>query len=201
MLGRSQERVHDALEEIRSRLPFPLLGIDSDNDSAFINAHILRYCERKKITFTRSRPYKKNDNAHVEQKNWTCVRKIFGYIRIDTPEQVNLMRKLFRGPLRLYTNFFQPVQKLEEKKKEGSKNKKRYDKAKTPFQRVLESEDVEEKVKEELTSIYQTLNPVSLKKEIDRILEEIYSLSHKSPYSSKRKVRVSDEAVIYSYYG
>ena len=175
VLGRAQPKVHKALDNTSRRLPFPLHGIDSDNDSAFINDQILRYCRREKIVFTRSRPYKKNDNAHVEQKNWTTVRKIFGHVRIDTERQVNLMNSLYLGPLTDYKNFFQPVQKCVEKKRVGSRKVKKYDKARTPYQRVLESEDVSEEIKEKLRKRYMTLNPIKLRNEIERELEKIFS--------------------------
>lgn len=150
VLGRAQLQVHEALTNISGRLPFSLKGIDSDNDSFFINDQIYRYCQKEQIVFTRSRPYKKNDNAHVEQKNWTTVRQIFGYVRIDTQWQVNRMNDLFTGSLRDYTNFFQPVQKCKEKKRVGSRKVKKYDPAKTPYQRVLESEEVAEEIKDKL---------------------------------------------------
>lgn len=175
VLGRAQPKIHEALKEIARRLPFPLRGIDSDNDSSFINDQILRYCRRERIVFTRSRPYKKNDNAHVEQKNWTTVRKIFGYVRLDSQKQVDMMNELYTGALRDYTNFFQPVQKLLNKKRVGSRVVKRYDRAKTPYQRVLESEEVSVEIKEELKKHYMSLNPVVLRREIERGLERIYT--------------------------
>ena len=176
VLGRPQERTHQALKDIRDNLPFALLGIDSDNDSAFINHQLWRWCDAEKIDFTRSRPYKKNDNAHIEQKNWTCVRKIFGYVRIDNPRQVEIMNDLYRGHLRLYTNFFKPVMKCIEKKRVGSKIVKRYDRPRTPYARVLESEEVTEKKKQELRALYATLNPVVLRREIDKMIALIYDI-------------------------
>jgi hypothetical protein len=179
VLGKAQNRVFNALQNISQRLPFPLKGIDSDNDGSFINGQMLRYCQREKIVFTRSRPYKKNDNAHVEQKNWTTVRKIFGYIRIEAQRQVDMMNELYRGPLRDYTNFFQPSQKCIEKKRVGARKVKNYDKARTPYQRVLESEKVSDEIKNKLRQYYQELNPVSLRKEIESGLEKIFNLSQK----------------------
>jgi len=108
LLNRSQETVTAAIAAVRQRLPFPLLGLDSDNGSEFINANLVRYCQREHITFTRSRPYKKNDQAHVEQKNWTHVRQTVGYGRYEGPEALEALTGLYE-PLRLYMNFFQPT--------------------------------------------------------------------------------------------
>lgn len=185
VLGRPQERTHAALKDIKTKLPFPLLGLDSDNDSTFINHQLWRWCNEEHIAFTRSRPYKKNDNAHIEQKNWTCVRKIFGYIRIETKQQVKLMNELYCGPLRLYTNFFKPVMKCVEKKRVGSKIVKRYDRPRTPYARVLECKEVSEETKKELRVLYATLNPVRLRREIDVGLEKIYDMSHTLRIASK----------------
>jgi hypothetical protein len=172
--NRSQQAVTEALELMRARLPFPLLGIDSDNDSAFINANLLRYCEEKNITFTRCRPGK-NDQAHVEQKNWTVVRKLLGYDRYECVEACELVRAIY-ADWRLVVNFFQPVRKLLEKKREGSKVRKKYDVAKTPYQRVLASSDVGEEEKEKLREIYQTLNPVELRHRIEKNMERLRRL-------------------------
>lgn len=171
--GKAQEKVFYALRKIRERLPFPLLGIDSDNDGAFINDQLWRYCQKQGITFTRSRPYKKNDNAHVEQKNWTCVRQVLGYVRMDIAEAVVYMNQLYEGPLRLFTNFFLPVQKCIRKERVGARPKKYYDLAKTPYQRVLESPHIPIAIKIQLQNLYYILNPVSLRKEIDSILHKI----------------------------
>lgn len=196
VLGRAQPKVHEGLCNIKQRLPFSLRGIDSDNDSSFINDQVLRYCRREKIVFTRSRPYKKNDNAHVEQKNWTTVRKIFGYVRIDTQRQVDLMNSLYYGPLRDYTNFFQPVLKCLEKKKVGSRRVKKYDPARTPYQRVLESEDVSEEIKEKLRQKYIRLNPIVLRKEIQRGLERIFSSVMKKYQISEMERTEAQEAIM-----
>ena len=174
-----------AVQQIRRRLPFDLLGIDSDNDGSFINHQMYRYCLEEKVMFTRSRPYKKNDNAHIEQKNWTCVRKVFGYMRIDTEKQVVKMNELFRGPLRFYINFFLPSMKCIEKKRIGSKIVKRYDQARTPCQRVLESQEISEKTKDGLSTLYNRLNPVALKREIDRLIQETFD--KKSEKGEKRR--------------
>lgn len=173
--NRSQQAVTEALELVRERLPFPLLGIDSDNDSAFTGANLLRYCEDKKINFTRSRPYKKNDQAHVEQKNWTAVRKLLGYERYESGEALELMRAIYMD-WRLYVNFFQPIRKLLEKKRVGSKVRKRYDVAQTPYQRVLASPEVDEVDRERLRELYRTLNPVALRRRIEANLAKLWRL-------------------------
>jgi hypothetical protein len=190
VLGRPQERTHAALNDIKKELPFRLLGIDSDNDSTFINHELWRWCNAEQITFTRSRPYKKNDNAHIEQKNWTCVRKVFGYVRIDTPAQVKLMNGLYCGPLRAYTNFFKPVMKCIEKKRVGAKIVKRYDRPRTPYERVVESADVPEAKKRELRAIYAALNPVALRREIDRMITMIHELKKQDRTIQESAARV-----------
>ncbi len=126
---------------MRQRLPFPLLGIDSDNGSEFINDLLYRYCLDEKITFTRSRPYQKNDQAHVEQKNWSVVRHTVGYDRWETDQELAILESI-HDDLRLYINFFQPSFKLIAKERIGNRTIKRYDTAKTPYQRVLERKDI-----------------------------------------------------------
>lgn len=132
----------------------------------------------------------------MEQKNWTTVRKIFGYVRIDTERQVDLMNSLYLGPLRDYTNFFQPVQKCVEKKRVGARKVKRYDKAKTPYQRVLESEEVSKEIKEKLRKHYVALNPIKLRNEIEKGLERIFSSVMKKYQISEMKEVEEQEAVI-----
>jgi len=134
--NKAQIHVFAGLQELRSRLPFPLLGIDSDNGSEFINNQLLRYCQDQHITFTRSRPLRKNDNCFVEQKNYSIVRRSVGYYRYDTPKQLNLLRSLY-ARLRLYNNFFLPGMKLKEKVRSGSKLTRRYDQPQTPYRRIL----------------------------------------------------------------
>lgn len=174
IMGKSQRAVEQAMEEIEKRLPYPLTGIDSDNGTEFINGNMKRYADRRNITFTRSRPYQKNDNAHIEQKNFTHVRKIIGYARMDTKEQQDMMNDLYRNELRLYINFFQPSQKLIRKERIGSKIKRVYDIPKTPYQRVLESKDISNEVKQKLTKEYKTLNPFALKRTIDKKIRLLF---------------------------
>jgi hypothetical protein len=172
--NRGQHAVFEALQLIRGRLPFPLRGIDSDNDSAFINDHLYRYTQRERITFTRSRPYRKNDQAHIEQKNWSVVRRLVGYDRYNSTRALAHMNALYED-LRLYVNFFQPSMKLVAKRRVDSKVRKTYDPAQTPYQRVLRSPDMDDACKESLRRIYLDLNPVVLRKHIDAHLKALWN--------------------------
>jgi hypothetical protein len=170
--------VFEALKEIRRRLPFKLLGIDSDNGSEFINEHLYCYCEQEKITFTRARAYRKNDNCYVEQKNYSVVRRWVGYNRYDTAQQLRLLNQLY-SRLRLYTNYFQPVMKLEEKIRVGSKVKKRYDQPETAYQRVLESPLVDKDRKKKLNQEYSKLNPAELRRQTSSLQIKLRKLAAK----------------------
>jgi hypothetical protein len=163
--NKAQRWVHEAIDDVASELPFPLLGLDSDNGSEFINMHLFRYCTERGITFTRSRPYRKNDNCYVEQKNWPVVRQQVGYGRYDTAAELEALRELYRV-LRLYVNFFQPQMKLLSKTRRGAKVTKRFDQARTPYQRALESPYVAEATKSTLKATYLGLNPAQLKREL-----------------------------------
>lgn len=177
--NKAQAWVFPALKEMRQKLPFSLLGIDSDNGSEFINKYLVEYCQKQKLSFTRSRPYRKNDNCFVEQKNYSVVRRAVGYARYDTEAQLNLLNELY-ATLRLYTNFFQPTMKLQSKERVGSKVIKRYDGAQTPYQRVLAAPQVSEADKQRLRVKYKTLNPAALKRKLmrlqDRLLKSTASL-------------------------
>lgn len=175
--NKARKWVFEALQDIRARLPFKLLGLDCDNGGEFINAHLLRFCEENQITFTRSRPYRKNDSCFVEQKNYSVVRRAVGYQRYDTEQELKTLGELYRI-LRLYTNFFQPVMKLKEKIRIGSQVKKSYDQAQTPYQRVLASPFVSSQAKERLTQEYAKLNPAELKREISRLQDKLLKLAH-----------------------
>lgn len=175
ILHKSQVLVAQAIRELRTRLPFPLLGIDSDNGSEFINDLLYRYCLEEKITFTRSRPYRKNDQAHVEQKNWSVVRHVIGYDRYETEAELAGLKAIYQD-LRLYVNFFQPVLKLMAKEKVDGKVIKRYDTAATPYQRVLVSPYVSETVKRYLRQQYAQLNPVVLRDQIDANVAILWKL-------------------------
>jgi len=173
LLNKSQRQVSKAIAAARQRFPFPLLGIDSDNGSEFINANLLRYCDQEGITFTRSREYRKNDQAHVEQKNWSVVRQFVGYDRYEGTTALRKLEALYQA-LRLYVNFFQPVQKLVAKEGVGAQVRKRYDIAKTPYQRALESETVSEDAKRRLRDQYFGLNPAALLRQIETLQEELW---------------------------
>lgn len=184
-MGRGQERTFLAIQEARGRYPPDWKGMHSDNGSEFINAHLFRYTEREGLDFSRSRPYKKNDNCLVEQKNWTHVKKFVGYLRYDTEEELTILNDLYRNELRLYKNFFQPVIKLVSKERIGGRIHRRYDRAKTPYQRVMESKDVPENKKQELKKIYDSLNPAQLKRTIDAKLDAFYLAYQRKNKTSK----------------
>jgi hypothetical protein len=174
--GKGQERVGGAVHRMRSRLPFPLLGLDSDNGSEFINQHLYGYCRREGITFTRSRAYKKNDSCHVEQKNWTLVRRLVGYDRYSSHAALERLSLVY-ATLRHYVNFFQPTTKLVSKTRHGARVHKVYDTAKTPYQRLLESGVLTPAKQAELAAIYRGLNPVLLLKQLNGHLEQLWKLA------------------------
>lgn len=174
-MGRSERFCVQAMEEAQSMFPFLIRGIDSDNDSIFINAHFMRHCQRKGWTFTRGRPYKKNDQCHVEQKNWNVVRKMVGYERFDTEEQLALLQRIYRL-LALYQNYFQPSRKLIAKERVGSKIKKKYDQARTPCQRLLTRADISLEVKNGLRKTFRDLNPVVLLRQIHELVAQLCGL-------------------------
>lgn len=170
LMTRSQEQTHNALKGINSRLPFKLIEIHPDNDSGIINNLIYRWTIANHIAFSRSRPNKKNDNAFIEQKNWTHVRKIFGYWRYDSKDELVIMNSLYFHYLRLYKNFFQPRIKLISKERIGGHIKRRYDIPKTPYQRLIESEYINNEAKHKLKRLYDNLNPAQLQREINKRL-------------------------------
>jgi hypothetical protein len=173
---RSQQAVFEAIQTMRTYLPFLLLGLDSDNGNEFINDLLYQYCLSEKITFTRSRPYQKNDQAHVEQKNWSVVRRLIGYDRLETEDEYQLLQSIY-ADLRLYANFFQPVLKLVSKEHVDKKLVKRYDTAATPFQRVLAAKDIPFETKARLTNSYVQLNPVQLRTSIDAKVAKLWKIS------------------------
>ncbi|MGH7410415.1 MAG: integrase [Candidatus Methylomirabilis sp.] len=176
VLGKSQIRIQQALDEMREVLPFTLQGIDSDNGSEFINGHLFGYCRDQKIQFTRGRPYKKDDNAHIEQKNWTHVRKLLGYVRYDTSEALAAINKVYRNELRLLQNLFLPSVKLVRKERVGSKTRRRYDPPQTPFERVLACKQADPAKLADLKRLRERLDPFELSRAIDRQLERIYAM-------------------------
>jgi len=164
------------VRDIEEKLPFELLGFDCDNGSEFLNHHLWSYfADRKKpVQFTRSRAYKKNDNAHVEQKNWTHVRQLLGYDRFEQRQVVDLLNDLYTNEYSDYQNFFCPSVKLVEKKRMGSKYKKRYDAPQTPYQRLLTTKTLSEQKTLKLAQAFASLNPFELKKTIERKLKVIF---------------------------
>ncbi len=176
VLPRNRHTVLEAIKAMQARLPFALLGLDSDNGSEFINEILLQYCQYQKITFTRSRPYHKNDQAHVEQKNWSVVRHLVGYDRFETTAKYNLLQSIYTD-LSLYFNFFQPVLKLTSKELVEKRIIKHYDTAATPYQRVLAAKEIPFEVKARLTNIYVRLNPVTLRNSIDQKVHQLCTLS------------------------
>jgi len=176
LVNRSQATVTAAIAAAQTRLPYPLLGLDSDNGSEFINNNLKRFCEQAQITFTRCRPYHKNDQAYVEQKNWTAVRQIVGYDRYEGEAACAALAALYES-LRLYINFFQPVMVLVDKQRDGAKVTKRYDQAKTPYQRILDRPDVPEATKSRLRQLYQTLNPAELLRQIEARQDALWKLA------------------------
>lgn len=174
VLGKGSMGVIKQVNDIKISVPFNLKGLDSDSGSEFVNWHMVKYCEDNNLGFTRSRPNMKNDNAYVEQKNYTHIRNWLGYRRYDTKEQLEMINDLYTNELRLFNNFFRPVMKIKSKEKiNNSVYKKRYDIAQTPYQRILNSAKISKATKEELTQIYLSLNPVQLKRNIDAKIAKI----------------------------
>ncbi len=182
--GKGQERVGGAVHRVRQRLPFSLLGLDSDNGGEFINQHLYTYCQREKITFTRSRSYKKNDSCHVEQKNWSVVRRLIGYDRYTSRAALEVLNRLYEL-LRHYINFFQPMMKLVSKTRHGARLHKIYDRARTPYQRLLEAGMLTEAKQQELAAMYHGLNPVLMLKQINKNLESLWRLAERPDTKQK----------------
>ncbi len=177
VLGRGERGVQTALDEIRQVLPFRLRGIDSDNGSEFINHHLYRYCQAQEIQFTRGRPYKKDDNAHIEQKNWTHVRKLVGYWRYDTPAAVTALNALYRHELRLLHNLFLPSVKLLSKERVGARLRRHYDAPRTPLERVQSCPEADSQAVRELVRLRDQLDPFALAEAIDRKIERLVALA------------------------
>lgn len=183
--GKGERGVLEQIKDVEGNLPFPLLGFDTDNGGEFLNYHLFRHFTQRKqpIQFTRSRSYQKQDNCHIEQKNWTHVRQWLGYDRLDNPKVVPLMNELYTSEWRLYHNFFLPSVKLIAKKRVASKTIKHYDKPKTPYQRVLESKYVSASAKQYLKEQFNGLNPFQLRKAIDIKLKKIFAINNKKTHN------------------
>lgn len=185
LMGKSQENAKIGIDNARGRCEFAWREIHSDSGAEFINYHLFKYSENSGLDFSRSRPYKKNDNCLVEQKNNTHVRRMVGYLRYDTAEEINILNDLYRNELRLFKNFFQPVIKLVLKERIAGRIHRKYDKPKTPFLRLLESKEISKQKKKELMRIYLSLNPAQLKRQIDKKLDELYKAYEKKNNSQK----------------
>ena len=191
VMGKSQHHVQEALEHLRQALPFRLRGIDSDNGSEFINHHLRGYCATHAIQFTRGRPYKKDDNAHIEQKNWTHVRKLLGYVRYDSAASLAAINALY-ADLRLLQNLFLPSVKLIEKRRVGARLRRRYDAPRTPLERVAACADADRPQVETLHHLRAHLDPFGLAQRIDQGLARVYRLANQrvSPAATTRNPRV-----------
>jgi len=188
--GKGQQRVGSAVHRVRQRLPFSLLGLDSDNGGEFINQHLYNYCRKEGITFTRARSYKKNDSCHVEQKNWSVVRRLVGYDRYNSHAALEYLNLVY-ATLRHYVNFFQPTMKLVSKTRHGAKVHKVYDTARTPYQRLLESGTLTPAKRAELAATYRGLNPVQLLNQLNGHLEKLWSLADQTLPKAKAKSEIS----------
>ena len=173
--SRSQQATKEGMEAIQGRVPFRVKEIHPDNDSGLINDLLWRYCKGTGIKMSRSRPYKKNDNAWVEQRNWTHVRKVVGYQRLDTTGELRVLRELYQE-LRLYKNFFQPAMKLKAKVRVGGKIHRKYDVPQTPYQRLLESGQLRALAEKELRRTYESLNVAELRRKIERLKDRLFAL-------------------------
>ena len=167
-LGKSEVGIVQAFSTISRDLPFQVLDIDSDNGGEFINRNLYTYCHDRDIGFTRSRPYKKDDNAHIEQKNWTPVRKIIGWDRYDTPEAVAALNDLYANELRLYMNLFQPSVKLIRTVRKGSRKTRHYDQPQTPLDRLAAMPKADPKKVEHYLRLRESLDPFDLIKIIQK---------------------------------
>jgi hypothetical protein len=188
--NKGAEGVGNQIDDAEANFPFEMKGFDCDNGSEFLNYHLIKKFaarpKEKAIQFTRSRPYKKNDNAHVEQKNWTHVRQLFGYHRFENLILVNLMNDLYKHEWSDYQNHFIPTMKCIEKIKVNSRYKKKFDLPKTPYQRVLDCKDIPESKKQELIAKHKTLNPFQLKRQIEKKLKIIFSYVSLNPKARKK---------------
>jgi hypothetical protein len=178
VMGKSQIAVLNAMQHIEQALPFKLLGIDSDNGSEFINYHLKTFCDQNNIQLTRGRPYKKDDNAHIEQKNYTHVRKILGYLRYDSGPAQKAINELYRNELRILQNLFLPAMKLTKKTRVGSKLKRSYDKPQTPLERLLACPQADPVKVQQLKRLRDQTDPFELAKRIEQKLERIFALAN-----------------------
>lgn len=182
---------HGVLEKVKAleeELPFEIKGFDSDNGGEFINYALYEYLNKKRVKFTRSRPYKKNDNAHVEQKNWTHVRQLLGSERLEHPELVEMINDLCRNEWRQYQNFFRPSFKLKAKIRIGSRVRKEYEKPETPYERVMRSPTVRAEAKEKLKKEFEGANPFELKRALERKLKRIFTVNRQRAKATRAEL-------------
>ena len=187
--GKGERDVFVAIHSIELALPFPILGFDCDNGSEFLTHHLWKYFTARKhpVQFTRSRPYHKNDNAHIEGKNWTHVRQYLGYTRFEVQGIVPALNELYTTEWRLLLNFFIPSVKLIDKSRQGSKIIKKYDQPKTPFQRLLESPDINPAIKRQLQAQFDSCDPFLLQEQIKTKLKHIFALAASQPLSKEKQ--------------
>lgn len=185
VLNKAEKWVFEGIQTVRRRLPFPMRGVDSDNGGEFINHHLVRYCRTEHITFTRSRPYRKNDTCYVEQKNWSIVRRFVGYERYESQTACDVLNELYIV-LYDYNNYFLPSQKLREKIRDGAHVTRRHHPAKTPYARVVEASGIDPAVKRRLTAYYQTLNPAALHRRIQALQKKLHTLAAPRPTPRQR---------------
>ena len=185
--------VFRALKDIAEKMPFPILGVDSDNGSEFINIHLLEWCEKNEITFTRARPGNKNDGCHVEQKNWAVVRTVVGYHRYDTASEMLLLNEIWQLQSKL-TNYFYPQQKLISKVRHGAKVSKKYDKAATPFHRVINHPSTSVDRIATLASGHGRINPAATQRRIQALANSLLTLTTSKAGACVTKRALSNEA-------
>jgi hypothetical protein len=196
VLGKGETGVQIAIEGMRRALPFTLLGLDADNGSEFINYHLLDYCKNSDVQFTRSRPYKKDDNAHIEQKNWTHVRKLMGWDRYDCQAALAAMNDLYTHELRLYMNLFQPSVKLVKTIRKGSRLKRLYDAPQTPLDRLL-AKGLADRLKiAHLKALRERTDPFELSKLIDKKLQKIWALANRKRPKATHGPSIQDQKII-----
>ena len=188
--GKGQERVGGGIHRLRTRLPMPLVGLDSDNGSEFINQHLYTYCRESGITFTRSRAWKKNDSAHVEQKNGAIVRHLVGYDRFASHAAYAQLARVYELA-RVHVNFFQPVEKLVTKSRQGARVHRVYDRAQTPYQRLVTTDVLTSEKRDELERLYHRLNPLQLRRDLDAALERLWALTAPDPLRAQEDTEVA----------
>jgi hypothetical protein len=193
LVRKSEAEVRIGLDEARQMLPFPMLGLDTDNGSEFINHALVDYCKAEQITFTRARPYKKNDQAHVEEKNGSIVRRLIGYDRYEGEQAYNALSALYKVT-RQYVNFFQPSMKLLSKERDGAKVKKKYDAAKTPYQRLMVS-NLSQEVKKTLEKQFLSLDPLAMLKQLEDLQKDFWQHAKKGRSATAAPVSLPERTV------